>query len=124
LRNDAPEPVTRRVSLPAPREEVWRALVTPELLSSWLGEVTELDARAGGSVIVREPDGATRRGLVERVEPGRTLVFRWRRLAGAGRSLEVGEATRVEFELEDEGAGTRLTVTEQPAPLVAAGATP
>ncbi len=73
-------------------------------------------------MIVRDPDGSTRRGLVERVEPARELVFRWRRLAGSGGSLAVGEATRVVFALEDEGTGTRLTVTEEPAPLVSAGA--
>ena len=95
-----------------------------DLLAAWLGEVVELEPVAGGAVIVREPDGATRRGLVERAEPGRELVFRWRRLAGAGPGLEVGEATRVAFALEDEGADTRLTVTEEPAPLVAAGANP
>jgi hypothetical protein len=49
-------------------------------------------------------------------------VFRWRRLSGIAGSLEVGEATRVAFTLEDDGAGTRLTVTEEPVPLVAAGA--
>jgi uncharacterized protein YndB with AHSA1/START domain len=97
-------------------------LTNLDLLSAWLGEVVELEPTHGGAVIVREPDGSMRRGLVERAEPARALVFRWRRLAGAGPSLEVGEATRVAFVLEDEGAGTRLTVTEEPAPLVATGA--
>lgn len=115
------ERVTRSVILRAPREEVWRALISLEVLSTWLGEVVELEARSGGSVIVREPNGATRRGLVERVDPARSLVFRWRRLSGAGRSLEVGEATRVELALDDDGEGTLLTVTEERAPLVATG---
>lgn len=113
--------VTRTVTLPATREEVWRALTSPEELSAWLGEVIDLEARPGGSVSVREPDGATRRGVVETVRPGRALVLRWRRLAGAGPSLEVGEASRVAFELEEEGGGTRLTVREEPVPLVATG---
>jgi uncharacterized protein YndB with AHSA1/START domain len=113
----------REVVLPAPRDEVWRALTSLELLAAWFGEVVEMDPRTGGAVFVREPDGSTRRGLVERVETGRALVFRWRRLAGAGRSLEVGQASRVAFELEDEGSSTRLTVTEEPAPLVGAKGT-
>jgi uncharacterized protein YndB with AHSA1/START domain len=117
-----PASVTREVRIPAAREDVWRAMTDLDLLSAWLGEVVELDPRAGGAVLVREPDGSSRRGLVERVEPARALVFRWRRLSGASGSLEVGEASRVAFRLEDDGAGTRLTVTEEPAPLVAAGA--
>ena len=122
LRDSVREPVTRHVVLPAPREQVWRALTSLDLLSGWLGEVVELEARPGGSVVVREEGGSIRRGLVERVEPGRSLVLRWRRLAAAGGSLEVGEATRVAFELADEGSGTRLTVTEEPATLVASRA--
>ncbi|MGH2637450.1 MAG: SRPBCC family protein [Actinomycetota bacterium] len=114
-------PVVRRVVIPAPRQQVWRALTSVELLSAWLGEVVELEARAGGHVVVREPDGSTRRGLVESVDPARSLVLRWRRLAGGGRGLEVGEATRVVFALEDDGAGTRVTVTEEPATMVAVG---
>lgn len=113
--------VTRDVVIPAPRGEVWRAMTSLELLSAWLGEVFELEPRVGGAVIVRQPDGSLRRGLVERVEPGRELVFRWRRILGAGPSLEVGEPTRVAFSLEDDHRGTRLTVTEEPVALVSAG---
>ncbi len=113
-------PVTRDVVIPASREAVWEALTRLDRLAGWLGEVVELEPRAGGSVIVREADGSTRRGLVEHVEPEHELVFRWRRLAGAGPTLEVGEATRVAFALEDAPAGTRLVVTEEPAPLVSA----
>ncbi|MCI0633873.1 MAG: SRPBCC domain-containing protein [Actinobacteria bacterium] len=112
-------PITRWVEIPASRRDVWRALTTPDLLAAWLGEVLELEPEVGGSVIVRQPDGSIRRGLVELAEPGRALVFRWRRLAGVGPTLEVGDATRVGFALEDSGAGTRLVVTEEPAPLVA-----
>jgi uncharacterized protein YndB with AHSA1/START domain len=107
--------------IPAPRDEVWLAMTSLDLLSAWLGEVLELQARVGGAVIVRQPDGSLRRGLVEHVEPGRALVFRWRRLLGTGPSLEVGEPTRVAFSLEDDDAGTRLTVVEEPVTLVSPG---
>ena len=49
------------------------------------------------------------------------MSFRWRRLVGAGVSLEVGGASRVTFVLEADPAGTRLTVTEEPVPLATAG---
>jgi len=115
------ERVTRSVILPAEPDEVWATLTTPEELSAWLGEVVALELEPGGSLVVRENEGATRRGVVEAADPGRILSFRWRRLAGAGLSLEVGGASRVTFVLEADPAGTRLTVTEEPVPLATAG---
>ena len=115
------EGVTRSVVLPAEPDEVWATLTTPEELSAWLGEVVALELEPGGSLVVRENEGATRRGVVEAADPGRILSFRWRRLAGAGISLEVGGASRVTFVLEADPAGTRLTVTEEPVPLATAG---
>jgi len=113
--------VTRSVVLPAEPDEVWATLTTPKELSAWLGEVVALELEPGGSLVVRENEGATRRGVVEAADPGRILSFRWRRLAGAGVSLEVGGASRVTFVLEADPAGTRLTVTEEPVPLATAG---
>ena len=115
------ERVTRSVILPAEPDEVWATLTTPEELSAWLGEVVALELEPGGSLVVRENEGATRRGVVEAADPGRILSFRWRRLAGAGISLEVGGASRVTFVLEADLAGTRLTVTEEPVPLATSG---
>jgi uncharacterized protein YndB with AHSA1/START domain len=109
--------ITKTVTLPATAAEVWRALTAPEELSAWLGEVVELDARPGGSVILRDASGSIRRGIVEEAEPHRLLVVRWRRLDGAGTTLQVGDATRVSFELEDDGGSTRLTVREERVPL-------
>jgi uncharacterized protein YndB with AHSA1/START domain len=108
---------TKTVVLPAARDDVWRALTSPDELAAWFGEVLELDARPGGSLIIRDGSGATRRGIVETAEPGRALVVRWRRLDGSGSSLHVGGATRVAFELEAEGDSTRLTVREEQVPL-------
>lgn len=115
------EGVTRSVVLPAEPDEVWATLTTPEELSAWLGEVVELELEPGGSLVVREAEGAIRRGVVETAQPGRILSFRWRRLAGAGVSLEVGGASRVTFVLKADAGGTRLTVTEEPVPLATAG---
>ena len=106
--------------LPASPDEVWATITTPLELSAWLGEVLELELEPGGSIVMRE-EGATRRGVVETAEPCRTLSFRWRRLAGAGVSLEVGGASRVTFALESDPDGTRLTVIEEPVPLATAG---
>ena len=109
--------ITKTVVLQATRDDVWRALTSPDELSAWLGHVVELDARPGGPVIIRDAAGAIRRGIVEVAERAQTLVVRWRRLEGSGSGLTVGIATRVAFELADEGESTRLTVREEQVAL-------
>ena len=105
--------VERRVELPVPPEEVWPALSEGPRLSAWFGAEIALEPRAGGRATFRWPDGRERGAVVEVVEPGRRLVFRWmpfERLAD-GRAAVVG-AGRVEFELEPIGRGTALRVRE------------
>jgi uncharacterized protein YndB with AHSA1/START domain len=113
------EPIERRITLDAPLDRVWEAVTAPDHLEAWLGGEVELDARAGAPITVRWPDGSTSRGLVEHVEPPHRLTFRWRRISGAGLSLDVGLPTRVEFVLQsvDEGRSTVVTVTEHDAPM-------
>jgi uncharacterized protein YndB with AHSA1/START domain len=100
--------VARTVTLEAPVEAVWQALVEPERLSGWLGGRVALEARTGGKVSVVDQEGE-RRGTVEAVDAGRRLAFRLWRLPSPGRGLE---GSRIEFVIEDLGATTRLTVVE------------
>jgi uncharacterized protein YndB with AHSA1/START domain len=111
--------VRREAVLPAPIDDVWASLTEPAELDAWLGEVLELELRPGGRVCVREADGAARRGFVEAVEPPTRLAIRWRRIDGAGTSLEIGEAARVELRLEPLGDETRLTLLDEPIEAVA-----
>jgi uncharacterized protein YndB with AHSA1/START domain len=112
------EPIERRITLDAPLARVWEAVTASDHLEAWLGGEVELDPRAGAPITVRWPDGSTSRGLIERVDPPRRLVFRWRRISGAGLSLDVGPPTRVEFALEPaEPDRTTVIVTEHDAPL-------
>lgn len=112
------EPIERRITLDAPLGRVWEAVTDPDHLEAWLGGEVELDPRAGAPITVRWHDGSTSRGLVERVEAPHRLVLRWRRISGAGLSLQVGPPTRVEFVLEPtERDRTVVTVTEHDAPL-------
>jgi len=93
--NHAVAMVEREVVLPAPRDEVWDAVVDGE----WLGEDVELGPWSGGDVTVDD-----RSGTVEEVDEGERLVLTWAR---------DGEApTRVEIHLADCVAGTRLVVLE------------
>jgi uncharacterized protein YndB with AHSA1/START domain len=112
--------IDRSLTVAAPVDVVWRAIATSDGLEAWLGGGVELDARPGRPVLVRWPDGSSSRGLVERVEPDRRIVFRWRRIAGAGLSLRASDPTRVEISLAPLGDGTtRIDVVETSAPMPA-----
>jgi uncharacterized protein YndB with AHSA1/START domain len=82
-----------------PRERVWRALIDPEQLAGWLAPA-EIDLRVGGSVVLKFEDGDERGTITELREP-EVIAYTWNE--GATDSL-------VRFELEPEGAGTRLTL--------------
>ena len=115
-----PGRIDRSLTIDAPVDELWAAISTADGLESWLGGLVELDPRPGRPVLVRWPDRSTSRGLVERVEPNRRFVFRWRRIAGAGLNLHVDEPTRVEIVLTPVGdRATRVDVVESPAPMPA-----
>ncbi len=117
--------VVREVSLDADREEVWSALTEPDRLSAWLGGRVEVEVRPGGRGTVTRDDGASRRLVVEAVDPGRRLAFRWwpfeegRRgvqgvVQGGGPGRVPGPSSRVEFLVESLADRTVLTVREAP----------
>jgi uncharacterized protein YndB with AHSA1/START domain len=89
------ELVERELTVPEGVEDVWRSLAQPE----WLGEDASIDLREAGDVRAGE-----RTGFVEEVEAPHRLAFWW--------SAPGEEATRVELELEEAEAGTRIRVTE------------
>src|SRR3981081_4558495 len=101
--------VRRRVCLPAPPDEVWEAITLPEALRDWFGAEVEWDVRPGGPGQFREEDGTVRQARVGQVDPGHHLAFTW---WPEGRE---GEASRVDYDLEEVEWGTRLVVTETQA---------
>ncbi len=121
--DDEPRPhrhIDRSATVAAPLELVWPAVSTADGLEAWIGGEVEVDPRPGCPVLVRWPDRSTSRGLVERVEPNRRFVFRWRRIAGAGLNLHVGDPTRVEIVLTPIADDlTRVDIVESPAPMPA-----
>ena len=92
--------VTREVVVPAPPEEVWRALTEPERLEEWFANEVELDVRPGGAGRFRWEDGDERHAVVREVEPGERLVLDW------------DDEGRVVFTLEEVPEGTRIAVRE------------
>ena len=106
--------IHREAVLPASPEETWVALTDPDALAGWFGATATVDLRPGGRVEFRWPDGSTRAGVFETIEPALTLAFRWLPFVRTpdGGSMQV-TPTRVEFRLEPDPDGTRLTVTER-----------
>ncbi len=92
--------VTRTVVLPVTREEAWEALTEPERLREWFANDVERDVRPGGEGMFRWDNGESRRAVVDEVAEGERLVLRWE------------DDSRVELELDDAPAGTRVLVRE------------
>jgi uncharacterized protein YndB with AHSA1/START domain len=92
--------IRREIVLPATRDEVWDALTEPERLSDWFANDVEVDLRPGGGASFRWSNGEERRATVTEVDPERRLAFEW------------DDEGEVEFTLEDDADGTRLTVVE------------
>jgi len=89
-----------------PIEKVWAALTVPERIADWFAEVETLDLRLGGAIHLSFPEVNYRiQGVITVLEPPRRLTWTWPREAG-------GEST-VSFDLEPDGDGCRLTLTER-----------
>jgi uncharacterized protein YndB with AHSA1/START domain len=101
-----PAPIHRQIDLDHPVDDVWQLLATSEGLARWLGEGSAVDARPGGALDVDDVETGVRRfGVVDLVEPGARIAWRWWPEDGA-------DASTVELELTPTPTGTRVTVTE------------
>jgi uncharacterized protein YndB with AHSA1/START domain len=98
--------VEREIELPLPVEEAWDLLVDDDLLEDWLASEVDLVPEPGAPLRVREADGTERVGIVDDVEPGSRLSFRW-----WPRSAPEDES-EVALELTEVAGGSRLVVTE------------
>jgi uncharacterized protein YndB with AHSA1/START domain len=104
--------IQREILFPQPREQVWRALTNSTVLAEWMFP-NDIEPRVGHQFTFRVPpnpkvgfDGLVVRCEVLECEPprengGGRLVFSW----SAGGPVE---NTRVSFQLEPDGQGTRL----------------
>jgi uncharacterized protein YndB with AHSA1/START domain len=92
--------IRREIALPTPREDVWDALTDPERLEDWFANDVDLDLRPGGGASFRWSNGEERHATVTEVDRERRLSFEW------------DDEGEVELTLDDDPAGTRLTVVE------------
>jgi uncharacterized protein YndB with AHSA1/START domain len=110
------ETIEREIEVPAPPDDVWPALTRPDEISRWFGADVQLDARPGGRGAFRWPDGTERYAVVEELEPGRRVSFRWLPFQRTADGDVVPlPSTRVEITLDAIPGGTRVRVVEQPA---------
>src|SRR3982074_3525832 len=107
------------ITINASGAKVWDALLTHETIKQYMPVMSVVSEWRAGSPIVWKSEFQDKpfeaRGTVLRVEPGRLLeydpslpIFR---ASGAARSAETYQ--RVTIELQDEGACTHVSVTEQ-----------
>lgn len=99
--------IQREIEIPGPREQVWQALTDPDTLAEWMFP-NDIEPRVGHRFTFRVPpnpsvnfDGLTVDCEVLECEPPSRLVFSW---SAGGPVVD----TRVSFQLEAAGQGTRV----------------
>ena len=114
----ATDRIEKRIALHAGRDRVWRALSDAEEFGAWFGVDFRGLAFAPGAT-VRGPitypgyEHLRMEIVIERMEPGRLLSFRWHPYAVDPDVDYSGEPTTlVVFELADAPEGTLLSVVE------------
>ena len=98
----------RTTTFPVTPRRLWEELTDPDALDDWFGYRVEWELTPGAPARFAGGDDGPRHGRVEEVAPLRRLRFSW------WPEGDEAAASRVDYELEPDGAGTRLTVTETP----------
>jgi uncharacterized protein YndB with AHSA1/START domain len=104
-----PDRIERTIEIAHQPAAVWAALTTAEGLGAWFGNRATIDLRPGGAARLEWDGGPTADLRIERVEEPRVFGFTWHVY---GLPDDDPRRTYVEFTLEPDGAGTRLTVVE------------
>lgn len=110
--------IEREILLKASRSRVWRALVNAEEFGRWFGVALEgkkfvAGQRTQGQVTFPGYEHLTFDVLVERIDPGRSIAFRWHPAAvDAAADYSKEPTTLVVFELKEAKGGILLTVVE------------
>jgi uncharacterized protein YndB with AHSA1/START domain len=109
--------IEKQIVLRAPRARVWRALSSPEEFGAWFGAdmkgATFAPGQwAKGRVTYPGYEHLTMEILIERMEEGRLLSWRWHPGAVDVKDVADEPMTLVEFTLEDVPGGTLLRVVE------------
>lgn len=101
---------TTEIELPAPTEEVWRALTDASFVQSWYAPEVRIEPRVGGEYFVSWGGGMDAAGTIDIFEPERRLRV------SADRS---GVVIAIDYFLEAEGGKTRLRLVHSGFPTSA-----
>ena len=105
-----PYRLERVVIIKAEPATVFDFFVDSSKWASWWGTGSTIDARPGGSVYIRHPDGIESAGEVIEVHPPERICFTYGFLSG--NPIAVG-ASRVTITLQPENVGTRLQLLHE-----------
>lgn len=100
----------RTLVIGAPQAAVFRYFTDPERWAAWWGKGSTIDARPGGRVFVRYPEGTEAVGEVVEVDPPSRIVFTYGYTAGT--PVPPG-GSRVTIRLEPVAGGTRLHLVHE-----------
>jgi uncharacterized protein YndB with AHSA1/START domain len=95
----------RTVVIRATRETVFRYFTDPARWAAWWGAGSTIDARPGGAMRIRYPDGTEVLGEVREIAPPERIVFTYGYSSGA--PIPPG-ASLVTIQLERHDLGTRV----------------
>lgn len=109
--------IEKRVTLPAPRSRVWRAISTVEEFGAWFGVKLEgafaEGAAVRGKLTIKGYEHVMLEVLVERIQPERFFSYRWHPYAVDPKvDYSAEPTTLVEFRLDEAEGGTELTIIE------------
>ena len=105
-----PHRLDRTVTIQAPPEIVFRFFQDSARFARWWGAGSTIDARPGGKVYIRHPNGIETVGEVLELDPPGRIVFTYG--YASGNPIPPG-ASRVTIHLSPDPAGTRLELLHE-----------
>jgi uncharacterized protein YndB with AHSA1/START domain len=105
-----PHRLDRTVLIHADRETVFRYFTDSARLAQWWGAGSTIEARPGGRVFVRHPNGVESAGEVIEIDPPARIVFSYGFVSG--KPMPSG-SSRVTVTLEPAASGTRVVLCHE-----------
>jgi uncharacterized protein YndB with AHSA1/START domain len=104
------EKIEREISIQAPIATVWEVITKPEYISQWFGSQAEIDLRPGGKGKLSWGEDLEAPLEIVEVEKPHLFSFLW--VAPDEETKPTHQQTLVEFWLTEDGAGTKVRLTE------------